>query len=264
MSNSGVTSFYHGKTVWVTGASSGIGEALAREAGAAGARVILSARRADRLLEIAAGIPQARVLPLDLSAPDTLPAKAREALAFFGGLDILIHNGGVSQRGYAAETPIEQTRLIMETNFFSTVILTRELLPALRAAHGRLIVISSIMGKHGGPGRSSYAASKHALHGYYESLRAEELDIGVTLVNPGYIRTEVSQHALTANGGEHGKLDPGQAKGMTPEVCAHKILTGAAKGKDELLIGGWECGGVLLKRWAPAILTRILRGRSID
>lgn len=255
---------FRDKTVWITGASSGIGEALARELGAGGARVILSARRADRLLEIAATIPQARVLPLDLAQPDTLEQKAQEALTFFGGLDMIVHNGGLSQRSRAAETPLAHTRHIMEVNFFSTVILTQAVLPALRASRGTILVISSIIGKFGAPGRSTYAASKHALHGYYEAVRAEETDLQVTLVNPGFIRTEVSAHALHADGTEHGKIDPGQEKGMSADECARRILRGVSKGKDEMLVGGLECGGVLLKRWAPWLLTRILRGRNVD
>lgn len=255
---------YRGRVVWITGASSGIGEGLARELGRAGARLILSARNVERLEQIAAELPDCKVLPLDLAQPESLAAKAQEALALYGGLDMIVHNGGIGQRSYAADTPLEQTRLIMEVDFFSTVILTKELLPALRAAHGKILVISSLMGKFGGPGRSAYAAAKHALHGYYEALRAEELNIQITLVTPGYIRTNISLHALRADGSEHGKLDPGQEKGMPTDVCAVKILRGAAKGKNEILVGGWECAGAHLKRWAPGFLTRILRGRSIE
>lgn len=260
-------SFYTNKRVWVTGATSGIGKALALELDELGARVIISARREELLGELAGGMKQAKVLPLDLNEPQTLEKKAEQAQSFWGGIDIMVHNAGMGQRALAAEMPMSMIRQIMEVNFFSTVVLTKALLPKmLEEKAGQFIVISSLMGKFGGPGRCAYAASKHALHGFFESLRYEEWNNGIraTLVTPGYIKTSISQYALRSDGSEHGKIDPGQAKGMPADICAKKILSGVAAGKDELLIGGWEKWGVMLKRWAPAILSRILRGRNID
>lgn len=259
--------YFSGKRVWITGASSGIGEALAVAFSAAGARVILSARSADKLAALAATMPQAHVLPLDLGDIPALPQKAREALAVWGGLDIMVHNGGMGQRSTAFDTPLANTERIMNVNFLSTVVLTREVLPAMRAnKSGQFLIISSLMGKFGAPGRSIYAASKHALQGYYESLRAEEWynGIRVTIAIPGYIRTNISRHALLPDGGEHGRLDPGQEKGMPAPECARILLRALERQKEEVLLGGWERFGVLLKRWAPWVLSRILRGRNVD
>lgn len=257
-----------GPVVWITGASSGIGEGLARVWAQRGARVILSARREEKLAAIAKEIgARAAVLPLDLTAGADFPGKVEQAWGIFGKVDILVHDGGVSQRSSALATPEENTRKIMETNFFGPIALTRLAVPRmLNAGGGRIVVISSLMGKFGAPGRSSYAASKHALHGYFDALRAEEWKNGlrITLVTPGYVKTNISVNAMQADGAAHGALDPGQAAGMTPEACAGQIIDGVERDAEELLIGGSEKYAVFLKRWAPKILSKILRGRNID
>lgn len=267
--------------VWVVGASSGIGEGLAREWFRRGARLVLSARREDRLRALAAELTgeaapaaaagvcggRAAVLPLDLEDSPSFAGKAAAARAFFGRVDVLALAGGVSQRSKALETPEANTRRIMETNFFGPVALARAAVPPMLAdGGGRVVVVSSLMGKFGAPGRSSYAASKHALHGYFDALRAEEWQNGlrVTLVTPGYVKTEISLRALTPDGAAHGALDPGQANGMSPAECARQVIDGVEKGLEEILIGGREKYAVFLKRWAPKILSRILRGRNVD
>lgn len=266
--------------VWVVGASSGIGVGLAREWFRRGARVVLSARREEKLRALAAELTggaapaaagvyggRAAVLPLDLEGAPSFPDKVAAAWAFFGRVDILALAGGVSQRSTALETPEANTRRIMETNFFGPAALARLAVPRMLAAGGgRVVVVSSLMGKFGAPGRSSYAASKHALHGYFDALRAEEWKNGlrVTLVTPGYVKTEISLCALTPDGAAHGALDPGQAAGMSPEECARGVIDGVEKGLEEILIGGREKYAVFLKRWAPKILSRVLRGRNID
>lgn len=258
---------FAGKRVWITGASSGIGEALAVAFAADGAKVLLSARREDRLRELSVRLPGSEVLPLDLNDLSSLPAKTEAALALLGGIDIMVHNGGLSHRTRAIDTGLEETERILRTNFLSTTVITRALLPAMRAqGGGRFVVVSSLMGKFGGPGRSSYAASKHALHGYYDALRAEEWfnGIRVTLVTPGYIKTEFSVHALTAGGKEHGKMDAGQENGMPAAECARRILCGVLKDREEIAPGGWETMGVLVKRFWPGLLNRLLRGKNID
>lgn len=256
-----------GKNVWITGASSGIGAALAKALHKEGANLIISARRTELLEKLALELPGSHVLPLDLTATESLTEKAASAISHFGSIDIMIHNGGLSQRTTACNTPPENTRKIMETNFFGTVALTTALLPHMQARKsGRFVVISSLMGKFGAPGRSSYAASKHALHGYFDALRAEEWynGIRVTLVVPGYINTDFSVNALTANGNAHGKKDQGQANGMSAQVCANKIIAAIKSDREEALIGGIEISGALAKRWIPGILSRILRGKNID
>lgn len=259
---------FQNQVVWITGASSGIGEALAKAFSAEGARVILSARRLEKLEVVASRCPEeTKIFPLDLTDQDALPLKAEVAQALFGKIDILVHNAGISQRSPALETSMEVTRRIFETNVFGVIALTRAVLPRMiERGEGRIVVISSVLGKFGAPTRSSYAASKHALHGYFDSLRAEVYDKGIriTLVCPGYVQTEISFHALEADGSPHGRLDPGQAKGISPERCAQKILQAIREGRDEVTIGGWETWGVIVKRFWPGLLHWILRRVVVD
>lgn len=263
---------FTGKTVWITGASSGIGAALAAEFAAAGANLALSARREEALRETAArcGAPAERVLvlPLDLTDQTCLPARVEAVRERFGRIDVLVNNGGVSQRALAEETELEVTRRIFEVNFFGAVALTRAALPGLLAAgSGHVVVVTSVLGKFGAGNRSSYAASKHALHGYFDSLRCEVAGRGVavTLLCPGWVRTAIGDSAFEGGGGRHGKMDKGQAGGMTPEACAKKMLRLIAARKEEALIAGWEeTGAVLGKRWCPGLLSRILQCRKLD
>lgn len=258
---------FSGKTIWITGATSGIGEALAYAFAEAGAHLILSARREDKLHAVKAACAHAkwhRVVPLDLSEPAGLADMAGAVLQN-GPVDILINNGGISQRGRVAETELAVDRRIMEVNFFGTVALTKAVLPSMLArGSGHIVVISSVAGKLGAPQRSAYSASKHALHGFFDVLRAEVHDAGlrVTIVCPGYIRTNISKNALTADGSRHGTMDQNQAEGMPPEACARRILQAIEKEKAEVYFGGKEIAGIYLKRFFPGILNRILRKRS--
>ena len=195
-----------GKVVWITGASAGIGAALARAAAARGARLVLSARRPEQLAAVRAACARPGdhlVLPLDLAAPDTFDIAVGEVLAARGAVDVLVHNAGVSQRSLARDTALAVDRRIFEVNYFGAVALTKALLPAMRQqGTSRIVVVSSLVGKIGTPFRSTYAASKHALHGFFDSLRAEEWrhGVGVTLVCPGFIHTDLSIHALIGDG----------------------------------------------------------------
>jgi short-subunit dehydrogenase len=255
------------KVVWVTGASSGIGEALVRVLAEKNNKLILSSRKVEVLDKVKASLPVAarentKILPLDLSQPDTLNEKATEALKLYGKVDVLIHSGGISQRAMALDTQIEVDRRIMEVDFFSTVILTKAVLPTMiENGYGHIIPISSLVGKFGSPFRSGYAAAKHALHGFYDSLRAEVYtkNIFVTLVTPGFVKTNVSINALTEDGKALNQMDEGQEKGMTAEQCARKIIKGAEKEKNELLMGGKETMAVYIKRFFPGLLARIVR-----
>ncbi len=202
------------KIVWITGASSGIGEALCYAFSNEGARLVLSARRAeelDRVRAKCAGEGDAHlVLPLDLTRFDELPGKAQEALAHFGRIDILVNNGGVSQRSLAKDTAFEVDQALININYLGTVRLTKAVLPSmLERSSGHLVVISSLVGHVGTPLRSAYAASKHALHGFFNSLRAEvwRENVKVTIVCPGYIRTDVSINAFAGDGGKFNKMD---------------------------------------------------------
>ena len=256
---------YRGKTVWVTGASSGIGEALVHALARQGARVILSARRLDALERVraAAGLNETQgvCVPLDLGQPEGLTEVVRQVLDHVGRIDILINNGGISQRSRALETDLSVVRQLLTTNFLGTVALTQALLPHwLARGQGQVVVVSSLVGKFGTPLRSAYSASKHALHGYFDSLRAElPVGVGVTLVCPGFIRTHVSVNALVADGSAQGTMDRAQAEGMPAEVCAEKLLRAVARRRNEVYIGGREVLGVQLKRFFPAIFARIVR-----
>lgn len=254
------------KVVWLTGASSGIGEALTYQLNNAGAKLIISARNRDALYKVKANckknIIDIHVLPLDLSKTDTLAGKGEDALKIYGRIDYMIHCGGISQRAKAIETKLEIDKLIMDTNYLGTVALTKAVLPQmLKQGNGHLVIISSLVGKFGTPLRTAYAASKHALHGFFDSLRAEieQEGINITMVCPGFIKTEITLHALTGDGSPQNKMDDAQANGMDPKVCAKKILEAVIANKREVYIGGKETYGVLIKRFFPGIFSKIIQ-----
>ena len=258
---------FTGKVVWITGASSGIGEALARAFWAAGADLVLSARRKEELERVSASLPsvpgrRCLVLPMDVSDSPSFPASVERVKDAFGRIDVLVNNAGVSQRSWATETPLEIDRRIMEVNFFGTVALTKCVLPTmLERRAGQIIVISSVAGKFGFYLRSAYSASKHALHGFFESLRMEvhRQGVGVMLVCPGKIRTPISMNALTAEGRPFNAMDEGQLKGVPAEVCADRILKGALRGEEEVYIGGREVRALWIKRLFPGLFSRLIR-----
>ena len=255
------------KLVWITGASSGIGEALAVAWSREGARVVLSARNVAELERVRARCAQPQrhyVVPLDLLDGAAIDAAAAAVLRDIGPVDVLVHSGGVSQRALVADSDLATIRSIMELNFFGTVALTKAVLPSMLARRsGRIVPISSVIGHVGVPLRAAYAASKHALHGFFDALRAEvhKDGVGVTIVSPGYVRTKVSENALRGDGSRHGQLDETHAKAMLAEVAALRIIAGIGKGKDEVHVGGKEIWAILLKRISPALVSRVLRLR---
>jgi short-subunit dehydrogenase len=253
------------KVVWITGASSGIGEACARAFAAEGARLILSSRRPDELDRVrrACREPDRHfTLPLDLVRPAEFPTLVAGILARAGRIDVLVNNGGVSQRATAIDADEATERLIMEVDYFGPVALTKAVLPSmLERRSGHIVVVSSVMGYLGTPGRSTYAAAKHALHGYFDSLRAEVWREGVkvTLVCPGYVRTAISTNALGPHGERHARTDGTHVSGIAPEDCARALLNGVARGRREVIVGGWEVAGIYLQRFVPWLLARIVR-----
>ncbi len=258
------------QVIWITGASSGIGEALAKRLSRTGAKLILSARDRDELFRVKQscdGNPlNIHVHPLDLGQTDSLAAKAAEAERMYGRIDMIIHSGGVSQRSPALETRLEVARKIMDVNFWGTVALTQAVLPGMIARKsGHVVVISSLVGKFGTRLRSAYSASKHALHGYFDSLRCEisEPGVRITLVCPGFIRTRLSYNALTAQGDPQNKMDQAQENGMSPEECAGKILEAIRAGREEVLIGGKETYAVLFKRLLPGLFSKKIRQAKV-
>ncbi|MFZ9969758.1 MAG: SDR family oxidoreductase [Bacteroidia bacterium] len=252
--------------VWITGASSGIGRALALEYAKQGFDLIVSARNESALesLKQACAPAEVAVIPLDLSSPESIAAAATQALAL-GPIDILINNGGISQRSKAEETGLELDRRIMEINYFGQIQVTKAVLPSmLERGQGIIAVTTSLTGKWGFYLRSAYAASKHALHGFFDSLRMEVEDRGIqiTLITPGFIATEISVHALGSDGKPSGEMDNNQAQGLPVGECARRMIAGIAAGKREFGVGGRELMGLWLRRFAPALFARLLKKQS--
>ncbi len=254
------------KVVWITGASSGIGEALAKAFASEGAKLILSARRIDELQRVkkSLNLPDSHVLILHLDLSDTSQTNelTNKVISTFGKIDILINNGGISQRSLTLETPIEIDRKIMEINFFGTIALSKSVLPyMIKQKSGHIIVMSSIAGKFGFYFRSAYSASKHALHGFFEALRMEVYNenIKILIVCPGKIKTNISINAITGTGGKHNKMDESQENGLSAEECARQIMNGIKNNKEELFIGGKELRAIWVKRFFPTLFTRLIR-----
>lgn len=256
---------YRGKIVWITGASGGIGEALAYELDRRGALLVLSARREAELERVRARCSNAAahiVLPLDLSASDSLAPATERVLERHGHIDILVNNGGISQRGTAVETKLEVDRRIMEVNYMGTVALTKAVLPSMLARRsGQIVVISSLMGKIGTPMRSAYAASKHALVGFFDCLRAEVHDqgINVCVISPGYVDTEVTNNALKADGSVFNESSHAKGKSMSPEAFASRCANAIARRQDAQMIGGNEVWAARLAPFFPRVYNYLVR-----
>jgi short-subunit dehydrogenase len=228
-----------GKTAWITGASSGIGEALAHGLAARGAALILSGRRLDALQTVAdsLGAPTL-ILPFEATDLAALPAIAEQAIAWRGGVDLLINNAGVSQRSLALDTDFEVYRRIMEIDYFGPVRLTQLVLPHMVARRsGHLAIVSSVAGKVGVPLRTGYCSAKHAVVGYFDALRAEveqAYGLGVSVITPGSVATQVAVNAFSGDGGQYNQADPNIDNGMPADEAAKIILDGIAAGQREI------------------------------
>ncbi len=257
------------KIVWITGASSGIGEALVYELNAAGAKLIISSRNRDELFRVKQQCKNqidVHVLSLDLEDSNNLPQKAVDAIRIYGKIDVLINSGGISQRSLALDTDFATEKRFFDVNYWGTVILSKAVLPQMiKQNSGAIVCVSSLVGKFGTRFRSSYSASKHALHGYFESLRIEleNPNIHIMLACPGFIKTKVTINALTANGSPQGTMDEAQANGMPAEDCAKEIIRGLENKKEEIFIGGKEVKGVLIKRLFPSYFSKLIRKTKV-
>ncbi|MGI9545087.1 MAG: SDR family oxidoreductase [Cyclobacteriaceae bacterium] len=259
------------KVIWITGASSGIGEALAYELAGEKNFLILSARREDKLERVKSQCPPTSqdsicLLPLDLSVGSSIPDKVAEALKWKGHIDVLINNGGISQRGLAKDTILDVDRRIMEVNYFGTIALTKAILPSMiQKRSGHIVVNTSLTGKFSTPLRSSYAASKHALHGFFDALRAELFDsnIKVTILAPGFVKTDITLHALTNEGKTFNQMGEAQASGMDVHTCAQKMIRAIEREKEEVYIGGKEVYAVYLKRFFPGLFSKMVRKAKV-
>jgi short-subunit dehydrogenase len=265
---------FQNKVVWITGASSGIGEALTHEFSKQHARLIISSRRKDELERVKEqclklGAKGVEILPLDLANASVLTLTGEAAINIYGQIDILINNGGVSQRGLAKETTLEVDRKIFEINYFGTIALTKAVVPQfIKQGHGHFVTVTSVTGKLGTPYRSSYAASKHALHGFFDSLRAElwkdNPNILVTLVTPGWTNTNLSLTALMGDGSAQGRKDETHEHGLTAEFVAQKIVQAIKNKKRELLVAGTkESMAVYVNRFFPNLFAKIIRKAKV-
>jgi short-subunit dehydrogenase len=254
-------------SVWITGASSGIGEACAYRYAEEGARLVLTSSSVNRLEPVAArcrelGATEVSILPYDLTCLDGIEALTDKAWDAMKGIDIVMLNAGISQRTNVEDTSMDMVRKIMEINYFAPVAIAKCLLPKMVGrGYGKIAVTTSIAGRFGFPLRCGYSSSKFALYGFFETLQAEyyEKGIRVTLVCPGRVQTNISRYALDKGGKPHGVMDPGQAGGMTAEAAARVITRAIAKEKKEVLVGRKELLMVYIKRFFPGLCATLAR-----
>ncbi|NJL75394.1 MAG: SDR family oxidoreductase [Saprospiraceae bacterium] len=252
------------KWIWITGASSGLGEALAYELAAQGANLVLSARKLEELERVKSNCNQEvqiLIQPLDIEMHHTIQDTVKEVLKKIPRINVLINNAGISQRSLVKDTPLDVDKRLMNVNYFGTIELTKAILPSMIAQQsGQIVVISSLVGKIGSPLRSTYAASKHALHGFFDSLRAEVVrdQIHITMICPGYIHTNVSKNALTANGMPQNTTDSRTASGLSPESFAKRAVKAIQKQRQEVSIGQSETLVLYVKRFFPSLVNKIL------
>jgi dehydrogenase/reductase SDR family member 7B len=255
---------FTGKVAWITGASSGIGEALVYEFVRNGAKLIISSNDPPGLERVkkACGSHSGMIscAPFDLSETSDIEQLVEKMISGSGQIDYLLNIGGISQRSKIEETPLWLDRKIFEINFFGTIALTKAVLPyMIRKKSGHILATSSIAGRFGFPLRAAYSASKQALHGFFETLYLENKtnNIKTSVIIPGRVRTQISFHALDSEGREHGKMDEGLAKGISPEKAAKIIIRGIIKDKREILVGGSELTMLCIRRLWPWLFFRI-------
>ncbi len=252
------------KVIWLTGASSGIGEALAYELSLKGYKLILSARNKKQLISVKekCKYPECvAVLPLDLADFSRVGNSVKTAVSIYGRIDMLINNAGISQRSLIMDTELEVYERLINVNYLGTVALTKEVLPHfISKRSGHFVTVTSLMGKFGSPYRSGYCAAKHALHGFFDVLRMEhdKDGIDVTLVCPGFVQTKVAINALIGDGSSQNRNDPATEQGMLPEIFARKMIRAIEQKKYEAYIGGKEIQGIYLKRFYPKLLNKIV------
>ncbi len=262
---------FAGQTVWITGASSGIGAALAKAFGAAGAKLILSGRREDALKEVAADAgAEHLILPFEATDYDALPGIVQQAESWQGQVDVLINNAGISQRSLAIDTDFSVYEKIMDIDFFAPVRLTQLLLPAMvERKAGHIAIISSVAGKVGAPLRTAYCAAKHACCGYYDALRAEvetAYGIQVSVILPGSVQTAIATNSLTATGDVRGSSDANIDNGLPAEEAAARILAGMEAGDREIPVAeGMEAAALQMRAANPEAVFQITaeQGRTL-
>ncbi len=259
------------KVIWLTGASSGIGEATAYQLASKGARLVLSARRESELLRVKESCARPGgdilVLPIDLADYQQMPAKAEIVRQYFGRIDLLINNGGLSQRSLIVDTEMDVYEKLMRINYLGTVALSKAVLPLfVQQQSGHFVVVTSLMGKFASMLRSGYCGAKHALHGFFDALRLEheQDNIKVTMVCPGFVRTNISLNALTGDGSAQNSMDKMTEKGLSAEECARQLVKAIERNKREVYIGGKETFAVYLKRLSPGLLHKVVKRSAVS
>lgn len=252
------------KVVWITGASSGIGEELAKQISKFDCKLILSSRRKKALETVKFNCENPKnieIVPFDLGEHDSMNTIVQIAWKCFGKIDILINNGGISQRSPIIETCIEVDKKLMEIDYLGTVALSKNILPYfVKNQSGHFVVVSSLMGKFSSSYRSAYCGAKHALHGFFDALRLEhEKDnIKVTMICPGFVNTNVARNALTADGSKQGFQDDMTENGLQVNIFVKYMIKAIQKEKFEAYIGKFEKYGVYLKRFSPKLLHKLV------
>ncbi|NDV42749.1 SDR family oxidoreductase [Flagellimonas sediminis] len=253
-----------GKTIWITGASSGIGRSLAIELSKWPCNLILSSRKKielESVKEVCGGSGNISILPLDLKDHDQMTRITEKATSFYGKVDILVNNAGISQRSLIKDTDMSVYKQLIDVDYLGTVALSKAILPHfLGQKSGHYVTVTSLMGKFGSPYRSGYCGAKHALHGFFDVMRMEHEKDGVkvTLVCPGFVRTNVAKNALTADGTPQKMDDTATQNGISPELAAQKIIRSVENESFEVNIGGKEISGAYLKRFFPKLLHKVV------
>jgi short-subunit dehydrogenase len=252
--------------VWVSGASSGIGEELVNQLDKSTHHIVLSGRNIPKLNEIASRLQsEYTIISFDMAIEAEVDKALNENKQILEKVDVVFLNAGISQRSLARDTDMKTVRKLLEINFFSHIKISSFLLPSMIKNKGHFVVMSSLTGVFGVPYRSSYSASKHALHGYFESLRLEEYVLNITIACPGFIKTDISKNALQGNGIKYGKLDPGQATGMPVDKMVNILLKAVVKKKHTVYIGAWKETklGVFLHNNFPRLFYKIIKRSKV-
>lgn len=257
------------QVVWITGASSGIGEAFAKQVAARGSKIVLSSRNESRLqqvkqacIEKGTAASDVLVLPLDITKEADFSSAVEKIVEQYGRIDMLLNNAGISQRSLCTETDMSVYRTLFEVDVFGQIALTKRVLPLMiKQNSGHILVTASVAGKVGVPYRTGYCAAKHAIMGFFDALRAEMANTGirVTTITPGFIRTNLSENALNGDGTKFGVMDDDIANGIDADICASKIIAGIERGNPEIVVAGSrERQALFFKRFFPKLLFKVI------
>ncbi|MCU0825078.1 MAG: SDR family NAD(P)-dependent oxidoreductase [Leptospira sp.] len=258
--------------VWITGASSGIGKQLSIDYYNKGANILLSSRNTNELKKIAIensfDTKRFAVEAIDLSKYETIDSIISKWVKKYGLPKIVIHNGGVSQRSLAIDTKLNTIKTLLDVNFMGAVAITLALLPKIQnKKQVNFVVISSVAGKIGAPLRTGYSAAKFAISGFFQALRAEteKFGIRVTIIYPGFIKTNISKNALVGDGSKNEKMDAVILNGISVESCSEQIVRAVEAGKREVVIAGFkEKLGLFLQTFFPSIFFKMIQKAKVQ